>query len=51
MVPSNKCSCARRYDVTYLLPLVQEAQRLGDEFLSLEKYVNLNYLVRPFPPS
>lgn len=28
--------------------LVQEAQRLGDEFLSLEKYVNLNYLVRLF---
>ena len=25
---------------------LQEAQRLGDEFLSLEKYVNLNYLVR-----
>ncbi|KAA6417636.1 MAG: vacuolar transport chaperone [Trebouxia sp. A1-2] len=24
--------------------LMQEAQRLGDEFLSLEKYVNLNYL-------
>lgn len=24
---------------------VQEAQALGDEFLSLEKYVNLNYLV------
>ena len=31
-----------------LLP--QEAQRLGDEFLSLEKYVNLNYLVRLLSP-
>ena len=30
--------------------LVQEAQRLGDEFLSLEKYVNLNYLVRLLSP-
>ena len=25
--------------------ILQEAQALGDEFLSLEKYVNLNYLV------
>ena len=24
---------------------VQEAKRIGDEFLALEKYVNLNYLV------
>ena len=28
-----------------LMPILQEAQALGDEFLSLEKYVNLNYLV------
>lgn len=26
---------------------VQEAKKVGDEFLALEKYVNLNYLVRP----
>lgn len=26
---------------------VQEAQKLGDEYLALEKYVNLNYMVRP----
>jgi hypothetical protein len=25
--------------------LVQEAKEIGDEFLALEKYVNLNYLV------
>lgn len=30
------------------LGCLQEAQRLGDEFLSLEKYVNLNYLVRGY---
>lgn len=24
---------------------VQEAKKIGDEYLSLEKYVNLNYLV------
>lgn len=24
---------------------LQEAKRIGDEFLALEKYVNLNYLV------
>ena len=25
---------------------MQEAKEIGDEFLALEKYVNLNYLVR-----
>jgi hypothetical protein len=25
---------------------LQEAQRIGDDFLALEKYVNINYLVR-----
>ena len=25
---------------------MQEAKKVGDEFLALEKYVNLNYLVR-----
>ena len=25
---------------------LQEAKKIGDEFLALEKYVNLNYLVR-----
>ena len=27
-------------------PLLQEAKKIGDSFLALEKYVNLNYLVR-----
>lgn len=26
--------------------LLQEAKRIGDDFLALEKYVNLNYMVR-----
>ena len=26
--------------------VLQEAKEIGDEFLALEKYVNLNYLVR-----
>ncbi len=25
---------------------LQEAQRIGDDFLALEKFVNINYLVR-----
>ena len=29
---------------------VQEAKKIGDEYLSLEKYVNLNYLVSTLPP-
>lgn len=50
----NRCccclpACSKVFDhtVTNSLRLghFQEAQRLGDEFLSLEKYVNLNYLV------
>ena len=32
-------SSQRRYNA------VQEAKKIGDEYLSLEKYVNLNYLV------
>lgn len=30
--------------------LMQEARKVGDEFLALEKYVNLNYLVCIFFP-
>lgn len=26
-------------------PILQEAKDIGDEFLALEKFVNLNYLV------
>ena len=29
---------------------VQEAKKIGDEYLSLEKYVNLNYLVSMLHP-
>jgi len=29
--------------------LAQEAQKLGDEYLALEKFVNLNYMVSPQP--
>lgn len=29
---------------------MQEARKVGDEFLALEKYVNLNYLVCIFFP-
>lgn len=29
-----------------LVPDLQEAKDIGDEFLALEKFVNLNYLVR-----
>ena len=28
---------------------LQEAKDVGDEFLALEKFVNLNYLVRTLP--
>ena len=28
---------------------LQEAKRIGDDFLALEKFVNLNYLVRRLP--
>ena len=28
----------------------QEAQRIGDDFLALEKFVNINYLVRAVVP-
>ena len=30
---------------TEALWAMQEAKKIGDEFLALEKYVNLNYLV------
>ena len=29
---------------------MQEAKKIGDEYLSLEKYVNLNYLVSLLQP-
>ena len=32
---------------TYPCTLLQEAHRIGDEYLALEKFVNLNYMVRP----
>lgn len=31
--------------ILYSDPCIQEAKTVGDEFLALEKYVNLNYLV------
>lgn len=37
------------YFVAKFLPLLQEAKDIGDEFLALEKFVNLNYLVSSHP--
>jgi hypothetical protein len=28
--------------------LMEEAKRIGEDYLALEKYVNLNYMVRTF---
>lgn len=54
-VGAEECAAITLHGTTELyinaaeLPLfdarAQEAKRIGDEFLALEKYVNLNYLV------
>ena len=41
--------CRHDFCCVHILSALQEAKDVGDEFLALEKFVNLNYMVRPSP--
>ena len=43
---ASLCTLLQSMTLAELTSAVQEAKRVGDKFLTLEKYVNLNYLVR-----
>ena len=38
--------CRHDFCCAHVLSAMQEAKDVGDEFLALEKFVNLNYMVR-----